>query len=89
MKRLVWFFAIALASCMANSLRGADEPVLRVGIVGCDTSHVIAFTQLINDPKASGSLGKCEVTVAYPGGSPDLPDSRDRVDGFVEQLRPA
>jgi predicted dehydrogenase len=61
--------------------------VLRAGIVGCDTSHVIAFTDLINDPKASGALAKVEVTVAYPGGSPDLPASRDRLPGYVSQLQ--
>jgi predicted dehydrogenase len=63
------------------------EQVLRAGIVGCDTSHVVAFTKLINDPAATGPLAKVEVVCAYPGGSPDLPGSRDRVQGFTEQLR--
>ena len=65
----------------------AEERPLRVGIVGCDTSHVIAFTDAINNPQATGSLAKMEVTVAFPGGSPDLPQSRDRLPGFVKQLR--
>jgi hypothetical protein len=65
----------------------AKEGVLRAGIIGCDTSHVIAFTDLINDPAATGPLANVEVTVAYPGGSPDIPDSRNRLDGFVKQLR--
>lgn len=65
----------------------AKEGVLRAGIIGCDTSHVIAFTDLINNPNASGPLEKVEVTVAYPGGSPDIPASHDRVAGYVEQLR--
>jgi predicted dehydrogenase len=64
-----------------------EQPVIRVGIVGCDTSHVIAFTDAINNPKATGALARCEVTIAFPGGSPDLPASRDRIDGFVKQLR--
>jgi predicted dehydrogenase len=66
----------------------ADEgPIIRVGIVGCDTSHVIAFTEAINKPSATGVLAKCKVTIAFPGGSPDLPASRDRIDGFVRELR--
>lgn len=65
----------------------AKDGVLRAGILGCDTSHVIAFTNLINNPTAEGVLSEVEVTVAYPGGSPDLPDSANRVDGFVKQLR--
>jgi predicted dehydrogenase len=65
----------------------AEEPVLRVGIVGCDTSHVIAFTDAINNPNATGALAKCQVTIAFPGGSPDIAASRDRLEGFVKQLR--
>ncbi|HEX6962188.1 MAG TPA: hypothetical protein VF175_10000, partial [Lacipirellula sp.] len=53
----------------------AAEP-LRAGIVGCDTSHVVAFTKLINDPAATGPLANVEVVCAFPGGSPDLPASR-------------
>jgi predicted dehydrogenase len=64
----------------------ADKPI-RAGIVGCDTSHVGAFTKLINDPQATGSLAEVEVTAAYPGGSDDLPASRDRVKGYTEELR--
>jgi hypothetical protein len=60
---------------------------MRAGIVGCDTSHVIAFTDTINAPTATGPLAQVEVTVAYPGGSPDLPDSANRLDGYVKQLR--
>ncbi len=63
----------------------AAEP-LRAGIVGCDTSHVTAFTELINDPSVAGPLARVEVTVAYPGGSRDIAASRDRVQGFVSAL---
>lgn len=65
----------------------AKEGVIRAGIVGCDTSHVIAFTDLINNEKANGSLAQVEVTAAFPGGSDDLPASRDRLPAYVDQLR--
>lgn len=80
--------AVAFLS-LAIARHTIAEAPLRAGIVGCDTSHVIAFTKLINDPAAKGPLTQVEVTCAYPGGSPDLPASRDRVDGYVEQLRDA
>jgi hypothetical protein len=68
--------------------RGAEAPkTLRVGIIGLDTSHVVAFTGLLNDPKAKGDLAGVRVVAAYPGGSPDLPDSRDRVKGYTATLR--
>jgi hypothetical protein len=76
---LVWSLAPPL---------GAAEPApLRAGIIGLDTSHVVAFTQLLNGPKARGDLGGVRVVAAYPGGSPDLPASRDRVAGYTGQLR--
>jgi predicted dehydrogenase len=71
-----------LATAEAN-----EESIIRVGIVGCDTSHVVAFTDAINKPDATGALARCQVTIAFPGGSPDIPASRDRIEGFVQQLR--
>jgi predicted dehydrogenase len=66
----------------------ADEPApLRAGIIGLDTSHVVAFTQLMNNPAAKGVLAKVRVVAAYPGGSPDVPESRDRVEGYTRKLR--
>jgi predicted dehydrogenase len=60
---------------------------LRVGIIGLDTSHVVAFTKLFNDPNAKGDFAGIRVVAAYPGGSPDVASSRDRIDGFTRQLR--
>lgn len=79
---LLYFVVLAQYSFVS-----AEDKVLRAGIIGCDTSHVIAFTDSINNPEATGPLARVEVTVAYPGGSPDIPNSRDRLDGFVQQLR--
>ena len=33
---------------------GSTQEVLRVGIIGLDTSHVIAFTKEMNNQEASG-----------------------------------
>ncbi len=91
MPRLFLSPLVVLAS-LAVLLPGsaADTPkakVLRVGIIGLDTSHVIAFTSLLNDPKASGDLAGVRVVAAYPAGSPDLPDSKNRVAGFTKDIR--
>jgi len=58
---------------------------LKIGIIGLDTSHVVAFTRLINDPEAKGELATMTVVVGYPGGS-DISASKDRVQGFTKQL---
>ena len=69
--------------------RAQDDPVkpLRAGIIGLDTSHVTAFTGLLNNPKNTGDLAGVRVVAAYPGGSPDLPESINRVEGFTKTLR--
>jgi prolyl oligopeptidase len=64
-----------------------DPPPLKAGIIGLDTSHVEAFTALLNNPRASGVLARVRVVAAYSGGSPDIPESRDRVAGYTRKLR--
>lgn len=64
----------------------ADSPV-RVGIIGLDTSHVTAFTKLLNDPSAADHVPGARVVAAYKGGSPDLESSAQRIEGFTAQLR--
>lgn len=61
-----------------------DGPPFRIGLVGLDTSHVIAFTQLLNDPKRDWG---CKVVAGYPGGSPDVSASATRIEGYTNQLR--
>ena len=75
-----------VAVAVVQSASRAAEP-LRAGIIGCDTSHVIVFTELINAPDATGPRADVQVVAAFPGGSDDIPASKDRVPGFVEQLR--
>lgn len=58
----------------------------RIGLVGLDTSHVTAFTKLLNDPGVEHHVPGGRITVAFAGGSPDLEASRSRVDGFTREL---
>lgn len=62
----------------------AEEKVFRLGMIGLDTSHVTAFTDIIN--KAEKKYG-CKVVAGYPGGSPDINISASRVEKFTQQLR--
>lgn len=63
----------------------AEPKVLRAGMIGLDTSHVIAFTKLFNGPQATGDLAGIKIVAGYPGGT-DIPASKDRVEGFTKQL---
>ena len=60
---------------------------LRLGLIGLDTSHVIAFTKLLNDPQDRNHVPGGKVVAAFQGGSPDIESSISRVDGYTQQLR--
>ncbi len=64
----------------------ADEDVLHIGLIGLDTSHVIAFSNILNDPDHGSHVPGGRIVAAYQGGSDDLPSSYERIDGFTEQL---
>jgi hypothetical protein len=59
---------------------------LRIGIVGTDTSHATEFTKILNDTTAANHVAGARVVAAYKGGSPDLEDSRKRVDEYAAEL---
>jgi hypothetical protein len=78
-------FAVAVTASLAGA---AESPAwaktdLRAGIIGCDTSHVIAFTKIFQ----ARPEWRVRVVAAFPGGSPDIASSRSRLDGYVKQLR--
>ena len=75
-----------LASGIFSLMRavGAD---LRVGIIGLDTSHVIAFTNSLNDPSSPDHVPGGHVVAAFKGGSPDLTASAGRIDKFAAELQ--
>jgi predicted dehydrogenase len=62
----------------------AQEKEFRIGLIGLDTDHVIIFTRYINDPQTRSG---CRVIAAYKGGSPDIPNSINRIDKFTNELR--
>ena len=65
----------------------AKAEVIRIGMIGLDTSHVVAFTETINNPKAKGHVPGAKVIAAFKGGSPDIESSASRVDGYTKTLQ--
>lgn len=76
-------FVLIAGSLVVAASHAAD---LRIGIVGCDTSHATAFTKLINDESDAKHVVGGKVVAAFPGGSPDIEESRTRMPGYVKQL---
>lgn len=81
---LLLCLAVAFASMPSVSRADGEEKVIRLGIIGLDTSHVIAFTSYLNNPKNNTG---CRVVAGFPGGSPDFPASANRVEKFTTDLR--
>ncbi len=81
---LRYFTLVAgLILCARHQAFAAD---LRLGIVGTDTSHAVAFTSLLNDPATPEHLPGARIVAAYKGGSPDVAESASRVDKYAEEL---
>jgi hypothetical protein len=80
------YFLLTVGVLLAASSwsSGAD---LRLGIVGTDTSHAVAFTALLNDPAAPDHLEGARIVAAFKGGSPDIPESANRVDKYAAELQ--
>jgi Oxidoreductase family, NAD-binding Rossmann fold len=77
-KALFCVFAAVVCACAAD---------IRIGIIGTDTSHVPAFTKLMNgDASEAGHIAGARVVAAFPGGSPDIPESANRVKQYADEI---
>lgn len=59
----------------------------KIGIIGLDTSHSVAFTKALNDPSAGPEFGGFRIVAAYPHGSKDIKSSVERIPGYTEEVR--
>ncbi|MCX7826098.1 MAG: Gfo/Idh/MocA family oxidoreductase [Verrucomicrobiae bacterium] len=73
-----------LFAALISSAVAAD---LRIGIIGTDTSHVPAYTGMLNNPSAKNYIPGGRVVAAFKGGSPDIPSSAERVEKFAQELQ--
>ena len=93
MKRLC-ALAVFFLAAICGGARVASQPVdqtsrsaaslwatrtLRAGMIGTDTSHVPAFAEILK----SHPEWRINLVAAFKGGSPDLPASANRVEGFA------
>ena len=76
---------IALTSVASAWCLTAAE--LRVGMIGLDTSHATAFTDILNNPNAKDHVEGARVVAAFKGGSPDIESSWSRVEEYTRVLR--
>lgn len=77
---------IALSVALFVPLLAAAKEI-RLGMVGLDTGHVIAFTKILHDSAVKDHVPGARVVGAVKTGSPDIPSSWSKVDEYTEQLR--
>ncbi|MCD6050844.1 MAG: Oxidoreductase family, NAD-binding Rossmann fold [Verrucomicrobia bacterium] len=76
---------LALAAFLAGSF-SAVAADLKVGIIGTDTSHVPAFTKILNVATNKDHVAGAKVVAAFKGGSPDITNSWMRVEKYAEEI---
>jgi predicted dehydrogenase len=78
-----------LMPAMLTAALSASSPAaeIRLGLIGLDTSHAPAFTELLNNPAAKDHVAGAKVVAAFKGGSPDIPSSIGRVEEYTAELR--
>jgi len=74
-------------ACLTLCGFAAKAEDLKLGIIGLDTSHVTAFTQILNDPNDPKHVPGGKVIAAFKSSSADIPSSASKVDGYAETLQ--
>jgi hypothetical protein len=83
---LIAFITLVLIAPQARQTIAQTQEI-KVGIIGVDTSHVTAFTKLLNDKSDPTHVPGARVVAAFKGGSPDVESSRTRIDKFTAELK--
>jgi hypothetical protein len=76
---------IALALAFGSIAAQAED--IKAGMIGLDTSHVTAFTSLLNDATNPKHIPGVKVVAAFTGGSDDIKSSYTRTEKFTTELR--
>ena len=85
-------FALPLLTVAFALAVPAQEPKpIRAGIIGLDTSHVVAFVETLNqgpkNPEAKAKIAGVKVVAAYPQGSKDIEGSTKRVPEYTAKVK--
>lgn len=81
MKKLV-----TLAASLVLALGAMAQEVIKIGIIGLDTSHSVAFTKLINSGSEEWTEG-FRIVAAYPYGSQTIKSSYERIPKYIDEVK--
>ncbi len=78
----------SLLCAAAITFSAMAQKEIKIGIIGLDTSHSTAFTELLNgDDKSDPYVRDFEVVAAYPYGSRTIESSYNRIPGYIEEVK--
>lgn len=83
--RFVFSLALAIGLFCLSTMTYAQSPI-RVGVIGLDTSHAGAFSKIMREAPANSPMARLKIVAAFPGGSPDIPSSIDRVPNYTKEF---
>ncbi|WP_293897781.1 Gfo/Idh/MocA family oxidoreductase [Sphingobacterium sp. UBA5670] len=88
-KFLMSFFAFGLSYAVNanNKVFSRQENVKKIGIIGLDITHAVAFTRAINTAASNHPYGKFRVVAAYPYGSKTIPLSIERIPKITQEVK--
>lgn len=76
----------ALAAWLAAGPEAAPRPPLTIGMIGLDTSHCLAFAELLNVETSPEHVPGGRVRFVHPRGSPDIESSVSRVPAYTTKI---
>ena len=77
---------MTLAASLLLALGAMAQDVVKLGIIGLDTSHAVAFTKLINSGAEEWAQG-FKIVAAYPQGSQIIKSSYERIPKYIEEVK--
>jgi predicted dehydrogenase len=86
--RLIVSMILALlgVAMVGMAAHGNEATGLRIGLLGLDSSHAVAFTELINDASRPDHVPGGRVVAAFKGGSPGIAMSATRIEKFTADV---
>ena len=77
---------LILSSLLLPAFSASGAAPIKVGVIGLDNYQSVAFASLFQSAKPGEPLAGFEVVAAFPGGSPDIPESAKSLPRWIESF---
>lgn len=74
-------------SASGNYTNDKNEKGKRVGMIGLDTGHSVAFTKALNDPNAGDRYNGYKVIAAYPNGTEKIKSWKKKIPEITKEVK--